>query len=119
MRIVIECDEEVESIVLKLKKTDLTLAEALTGQHKHNDYVSVLAEFLGNDEDMMEVEYEKGKQANNITASINNAITRNEEFKGLVAFQAKNRVFITFGENLPENSTVKTKYERMLEGKAR
>ena len=102
--------------LLRLKKTDFKPEEAT--RRSRNDYCTLLESFLNDfNESIMEVEYEDaGKTPRNVTAGVNRCIAANgNQFKGLVAFAANKRVFITFGDQLPEGSAAKAKFDKMNE----
>ena len=114
----IEIEGTPEEVIelLRLKKTDFKPEEAT--RRSRNDYCTLLESFLNDfNESIMEVEYEDtGKTPSNVTASVNRCIAANgNQFKGLVAFSANKRVFITFGDQLPEGSAVKAKFDKMNE----
>lgn len=102
--------------LLRLKKTDLKPEEAI--RRSRNDYCTILESFLNDfNESILEVEYEDtGKTPSNVTSSVNRCIAAHpNQFKGLVAFSANKRVFITFGDQLPEGSAAKAKFDKMNE----
>ena len=102
--------------LLRLKKTDLKPEEAI--KSSRGDYCTILESFLNDfNESIMEVEYEDtGRIPSNVVTSINRCIAANgNRFKGLVAFSANKRVFITFGDQLPEGSAAKAKFDKMNE----
>lgn len=100
--------------LLRLKKTDLKPEEAT--RRSRNDYCAMLESFLNDfDESILEVEYEDtGRTPSNVASSINRCIAAHgNQFKGLVAFSANKRVFITFGDQLPEGTAAKAKFDKM------
>ena len=100
--------------LLMLKKTDFKPDESL--RRSRNNYCTLLESFLNDfNESLMEVEYEDtGKTPGNVTSSINRCIAANgNRFKGLVAFSANKRVFITFGDQLPDGTAAKAKFDKM------
>ena len=102
--------------LLRLKKTDLKPEEAI--RRSRSDYCTMLESFLSDfNENILEVEYEDtGRTPSNVALSINRCIAaHNNQFKGLVAFSANRRVFITFGDQLPEGSAAKAKFDKMNE----
>lgn len=103
--------------LLRLRKTDLKPEEAIKLSRSKN-YCTMLESFLNDfNESIMEVEYEgTGRTPSNVTSSINRCIAANgNQFKGLVAFSANKRVFITFGDQLPEGTAAKAKFDKMNE----
>ena len=102
--------------LLRLKKTDLKPEEAI--RRSRSDYCTILESFLNDfNESILEVEYEDtGRTPSNVASSINRCIAAHpNQFKGLVAFSANRRVFITFGDQLPEGSAAKAKFDKMNE----
>ena len=102
--------------LLRLKKTDFKPDGSI--RRSRNDYCTLLESFLNDfNESLMEVEDEDtGKKSSSVAAGINRCIAANgNRFKGLVAFSANKRVFITFGDQLPEGSSAKAKFDKMNE----
>ena len=114
----IEIEGTPEEVIelLRLKKTDLKPEEAI--KRSRNDYCTLLESFLNDfNESILEVEYEDtGKTPSNVASNINRCIAKHgNQFKGLVAFSANKRVFITFGDQLPKGSAAKAKFDKMNE----
>ena len=102
--------------LLMLKKADFKPEEAI--KSSRSDYCTLLESFLNDfNESILEVEYEDtGRIPGNVVTSINRCIAKHpNRFKGLVAFSANKRVFITFGDHLPEGSSAKAKFDKMNE----
>ena len=114
----IEIEGTPEEVIelLRLKKTNFKPEEAT--RRSRNDYCILLESFLNDfNESIMEVEYEDTRKTpSNVASNINRCITANgNQFKGLVAFSANKRVFITFGDQLPEGTAAKAKFDKMNE----
>ena len=102
--------------LLRLKKTDFKPEDSI--RLPRNNYCTLLESFLNDfNESIMEVEYEDtGRTPSSVAFSINRCIAKHgNQFKGLVAFAANKRVFITFGDQLPEGSAAKAKFDKMNE----